>query len=75
MLVSISKSTDVCSSGFTNSSCSLGLIPADHTSYAGNYTEETHGDQCKQIDGDHVLNVDGDYFIKVTGDCHLEVGG
>jgi len=52
-----------------------GSLVADHTSYAGNYTEETHGDHCKQIDGDHVLNVDGDYFIKVTGDCHLEVGG
>ena len=52
-----------------------GSLVADHTTYAGNYTEETHGDHCKQIDGDHVLNVDGDYFIKVTGDCHLEVGG
>ena len=52
-----------------------GSLVADHTSYAGTYTEETHGDNCKQIDGDHVLNVDGDYFIKVTGDCHLEVGG
>ena len=52
-----------------------GSLVADHTSYAGNYTEETHGDQCKQIDGDHVVNVDGDYFLKITGDCHIEVGG
>ena len=52
-----------------------GSLVADHTSYAGNYTEETHGDQCKQIDGDLVHNVDGDYFLKVTGDCHIEVGG
>ena len=29
-----------------------GSLVADHTSYAGNYTEETHGDHCKQIDGD-----------------------
>ena len=52
-----------------------GSLVADHTSYAGNYTEETHGDHCKQIDGDHVVNVDGDYFLKITGDCHIEVGG
>ena len=52
-----------------------GSLVADHTSYAGNYTEETHGDNCKQIDGDHVVNVDGDYFLKITGDCHVEVGG
>ena len=52
-----------------------GSLVADHTSFAGNYTEETHGDQCKQIDGDLVHNVDGDYFLKVTGDCHVEVGG
>ena len=52
-----------------------GNLVADHTSYAGNYTEETHGDNCKQIDGDHVVNVDGDYFLKITGDCHIEVGG
>tara|TARA_B100001989_G_scaffold54579_1_gene35844 strand:- start:486 stop:3047 length:2562 start_codon:yes stop_codon:yes gene_type:complete len=52
-----------------------GSLVADHCSFAGNYTEETHGDQCKQIDGDHVVNVDGDYFLKITGDCHIEVGG
>ena len=52
-----------------------GSLVADHTTYAGNYTEETHGDHCKQIDGDHVVNVDGDYFLKITGDCHIEVGG
>ena len=52
-----------------------GSLIADHTSYAGNYTEETHGDNCKQIDGDHVVNVDGDYFLKISGDCHIEVGG
>jgi len=52
-----------------------GSLVADHTTYAGNYTQETHGDDCKQIDGDYVRNVDGDYFLKVTGDCHVEVGG
>jgi len=52
-----------------------GSLVADHTSYAGNYTEETHGDQCKQVSGDHVVNVEGDYRLKITGDCHIEVGG
>ena len=52
-----------------------GSLVADHTSYAGNYTEETHGDNCKQISGDHVVNVEGDYRLKITGDCHIEVGG
>ena len=48
---------------------------ADHTTYAGNYTEETHGDNCSMVDGDCVRNIEGDYFLKITGDCHIEVGG
>ena len=52
-----------------------GSVIADHTSYAGNHTQEVHGDDCKAIDGDNVTNVEGDYFLKVTGDCHIEVGG
>jgi hypothetical protein len=52
-----------------------GNLVADHSSYAGNYTQEVHGDDCKAIDGDHVVNVEGDYFLKITGDCHIEVGG
>jgi len=52
-----------------------GSLIADHTSYAGNYTEETHGDNCKTIDGDNAVNIEGDYFLKITGDCHIEVGG
>ena len=48
---------------------------ADHTSYAGNYTREIHGDDCENVDNDKVVNVDGDYFLKITGDCHIEVGG
>ncbi len=52
-----------------------GSLIADHTSYAGNYTQETHGDNCATIDGDYARNIEGDYFLKVTGDCHIEVGG
>jgi hypothetical protein len=52
-----------------------GNLIADHTSYAGNYTEETHGDNCATIDGDYARSIEGDYFLKVTGDCHIEVGG
>ena len=52
-----------------------GSLVADHTSHAGTYTEETHGDNCKSVDGDKVVNVEGDYFLKITGDCHIEVGG
>ena len=52
-----------------------GSLNADHTSYAGNHTEEVHGDDCKSIDGDGVINIDGDYRLKITGDCHIEVGG
>ena len=51
------------------------VLVADHSSYAGNYTCEVHGDDCKQVDGDYVRTIDGDYFLKVTGDCHIEVGG
>jgi hypothetical protein len=52
-----------------------GCLIADHTSYAGNHTEEVHGDDCRQVDGDGVINIDGDYRLKITGDCHIEVGG
>jgi hypothetical protein len=52
-----------------------GNFVADHTSYAGNYTKEIHGDDCEAVDNDKVINVDGDYFLKVTGNCHIEVGG
>ena len=52
-----------------------GNLVADHTSYAGNYTKEVHGDECSAIDGDNVVNIEGDYFLKVTGNCHIEVGG
>ena len=52
-----------------------GNLVADHTSYAGNYTKEVHGDACQAVDGDKVINVEGDYFLKITGDCHIEVGG
>jgi hypothetical protein len=52
-----------------------GNLISDHTSYAGTYTEETHGDNCSLVDGDCVRNIEGDYFLKVTGDCHIEVGG
>ena len=52
-----------------------GNLIADHTTYAGTYTEETHGDNCSMVDGDCVRNIEGDYFLKITGDCHIEVGG
>ena len=52
-----------------------GNLVANHSTYAGNYTQEIHGDECKTIDNDKVVNVNGDYFLKVTGDMHLEVGG
>ena len=50
-------------------------LVANHSSYAGNYTCEVNGDDCKQIEGDYVRNISGDYHLKVTGDCHIEVGG
>ena len=50
-----------------------GNLVADHTSYAGNYTQEVHGDDCKLVDGDYVRTIDGSYHLKITGDCHLEV--
>ena len=52
-----------------------GNLVANHSTYAGNYTQEIHGDDCKTVDNDKVVNVNGDYFLKVTGDMHLEVGG
>ena len=51
------------------------VLVADHSSYAGNYTREIHGDDCETVDNDKVVNIDGDYFLKITGDCHIEVGG
>ena len=71
----LQKQVDASVKAANNGKGDTGSLVADHTSFAGNYTEETHGDQCKQIDGDLVHNVDGDYFLKVTGDCHVEVGG
>ena len=52
-----------------------GNLVADHSSYAGNYTREIHGDDCKAVDGNGVINIEGDYHLKITGDCHIEVGG
>ena len=52
-----------------------GSLIADHSSYAGNYTREIHGDDCESVDGAKVVNVEGDYHLKITGDCHIEVGG
>ena len=52
-----------------------GNLVADHISYAGTKTEETHGDNCQTVDGHKVVNVEGDYHLKITGNCHIEVGG
>ena len=52
-----------------------GNLVADHSSYAGNYTSEVHGDKCELIDGSNPITVEGDYHLKVTGNCHIEVGG
>ena len=52
-----------------------GNLVADHTTYAGNYTHEVHGDDCGQVDGDMTVNVDGDYYLNITGNCHIQVGG
>ncbi len=52
-----------------------GNLVADHTSYAGNYTSEVHGDRCEVVDGTETITVEGDYHLKITGNCHLEVGG
>ena len=52
-----------------------GNLVADHTSYAGNYTSEVHGDRCEIVDGTETITVEGDYHLKITGNCHLEVGG
>ena len=52
-----------------------GSLVADHISYAGNLTQEVHGDDCKLVSGHHAVSIDGDYFLKITGDCHIEVGG
>ena len=54
---------------------STGALVADHTSYAGNLTQEVHGDECKSIDKDFDYTVKGDYKLKVDGDFHLTVGG
>ena len=52
-----------------------GNLIADHSSYAGNFTREVHGDDCETVDGAKVVNVEGDYHLKITGNCHIEVGG
>jgi len=71
----LQKQVDASVKAANNGKGDTGSLVADHTSYAGNFTSETHGDKCQQIDNDYVLNVDGDYLLKVTGDCHIEVGG
>ena len=58
-----------------NNKGDAGNLVADHVSFAGNLTQEVHGDDCKTIDNDYVRNIEGDYYLKVTGDCHIEVGG
>jgi len=52
-----------------------GSLIADHTSYAGNYTSEVHGDRCEIVDGAETVTIEGDYHLKITGNCHIEVGG
>lgn len=59
----------------TSSKEDQGNLVADHTAYAGNHTQEVHGDDCKVTDGDYVRTINGDYRLKVTGNCHIEVGG
>ena len=50
----LQKQVDAYVKAANNGKGDTGSLVADHTSFAGNYTEETHGDQCKQIDGDLV---------------------
>ncbi len=52
-----------------------GNMVADHSTYAGNHTQEVHGDDCKTVDGDYCRTIEGDYRLHVTGDMHLTVGG
>jgi hypothetical protein len=52
-----------------------GNLVADHTSYAGNYTSEVHGDRCEVVDGTETITVEGDYHLDITGNCHISVGG
>ena len=52
-----------------------GNMVSDHTSYAGNHTQDVRGDDCKVVDGQYIRTIEGDYRLKVTGDCHIEVGG
>lgn len=52
-----------------------GNMVADHSTYAGNHTQEVHGDDCKTIDGDYCRTIEGDYRLHVTGDAHITVGG
>ncbi|AIX17450.1 baseplate hub + tail lysozyme [Synechococcus phage ACG-2014b] len=59
----------------TASTGDSGNLVADHSSYAGNYTSEVHGDRCEIVDGTETITVEGDYHLKITGNCHLEVGG
>ena len=52
-----------------------GNLVADHTSYAGNYTSEVHGDRCEMVDGTETITIEGDYHLDITGNCHISVGG
>ena len=52
-----------------------GNLVADHSNYAGNYTQEIHGDYCTLVDKNQVQTINGDYHLDITGDCHITVGG
>ena len=52
-----------------------GNLIADHITWAGNRTQEVHGDDCKLVDGSLADNIEGDYHLSVTGDMQISVGG
>ena len=52
-----------------------GNLVADHISWAGNRTQEVHGDDCIAIDNDKCETIYGDYHLDIVGDCHISVGG
>ena len=52
-----------------------GNLVRDHSNYAGNYTQEIHGDYCTLVDQNQVQTINGDYHLDITGDCHITVGG
>ena len=64
-----------CHFAFNNGKKDTGNLIADHITWAGNRTQEVHGDDCKIVDGTMVHNVEGDYHLSVTGDMQLSVGG